>query len=204
MKKTMKKTIKKIVTSFMSIILIALLAVSMVGCGPEEAEAKVIVKDLVEKSFELNEIYFGKKGLKYRDSGNPAEIYLPVLETEKYVLKSKLIEATYNVFCEDYADSIINMAFSGAQSEINQNSVKSRFLLKEDDDWLYINKDYEYPIEYFTEYDFSTIEIEYTSGSFIDAKINGKRKTDKGYENVTVEISLVNEDNGWRLQDATY
>lgn len=201
----MKIPKKRIFAIFTSIILIAILAVSMVGCGgPEEAEAKAIVKDLVESSLELNEIYFGKKGLNYRDSGNPAETYLPVLETEKYVFKSKLVEATYKVFCEDYADSIIKMAFSGAQSEINQNSVKSRFMLIGDDDWLYINKDYEYPIEHFTEYDFSTIKIDYISGSFIDATIEGKRMTDKGYENVTVDISLVNEDNGWRLQDATY
>lgn len=196
---------KRFFAIFLSIILIATLVISMVGCGgPEEAQAKAIVIDLVERSYELNDIYFGKKGLNYRDSGNPAEMYLPVLETEKYYLKSKLEKATREVFCEDYADSIINLAFRGAQSEINQNSVKSRFMLMEDDDWLYINKEYEYPIEYFTEYDFSTIEITYISGSFIDATIKGKRMTDNGYESVSVDISLVNEDNGWRLQDATY
>lgn len=196
---------KRFLTIFVSILLIATMAVSMVGCGgPEEAEAKAIVKDLIERSFELNDIYFGKKGLNYRDSGNPAEMYLPVLETEKYYSKSKLIDATKAVFCEDYADSIINLAFSGAQSEINQNSVKSRFLLREDDDWLYINKDYEYPVENFTEYDFSTIEITYISGSFIDATVKGKRIGENGYEDVTVNVYLVNEDNGWRLNSSTY
>ena len=196
---------RKFLTVFASILLIAIMVVSMVGCGgPEEAEAKAIVKDLVEKSYEINEIYFGKKGLDYRDSGNPAEMYLPVLETEKYFLKSKLENATRLVYCEDYADSIIELSLTGIQSPINVDSVKSRFAYVHDDDWLYINKDYDYPLEYFTEYDFSTMEIKYISGSFIDATIKGKRMTDKGYEDVTVNISLVNEDNGWRLQNPTY
>lgn len=196
---------KRFFAIFVSIILIALMAVSMVGCGgPEEAEAKAIVKDLVERSFELNDIYFGKKGLAYRDSGNPADLYLPVLETEKYYSKKKLEEATREVYCKDYADSLIQLSLTGIQSPINVDSVKSRFAYVYDDDWLYINKDYEYPLEYFTEYDFSTIEITYTSGSFIETTISGKRMTDKGYENVTVTLELVNEDNGWRLNNPTY
>lgn len=196
---------KRIFTVFAAIILIATIAVSMVGCGgPEEAEAKAIVKDLIEKSYEINEIYFGKKGLKYRDSGNPAEMYLPVLETEKYYLKSKLEEATRLVYCKEYADSIIHLSFTGVQSPINLNSVSSRFAYDYDDDWIRINKNYEYPNEYFTEYDFSTMEITYISGNVIDVTIKGKIMSDEGYKNVTVNLSLVNEENGWRLKDPTY
>ena len=196
---------KKFFAIFLSIILIAVMAVCLVGCGPEEAEAKALVKDLMSRSFELNEIYFGKKGLAYRDTGNSNDIYMPVLETEKYVLKSQLVDATTAVFSLDYSSSIISMAFGGVQSEINQNSVQSRFMVLSDDDWLYVNKNYDYPIENFTEYDLNTIVITYTSGSFIEATVEGKVKTDKGEtKKVTAEITLVNEKSGWRLQSSTY
>lgn len=195
---------KRIITAIASIILIAAMAVGMVGCGPEEAEAKALVKDLVSRSLELNDIYFGKSGLKYIDSGNSNDIYMRVLETEKYVLKSKLVEATYEVFAFDYATSIITMAFNGAQSEINQNSVQSRFMVMGDDDWLYVNRNYEYVYEEGTKYDFNTIEITYTSSNIIDATICGEYKTENGYENTVVNVSLVCEDGQWRLNSATY
>jgi len=195
---------KRFFTIFASIILIAIMALSMVGCGPKEQEAKALVKDLVSKSLELNDIYFGKNGLKYKDSGNPNDIYLPVLETEKYVLKSKLVEATKSVFSEGYAFSIINMAFSGIQSEINSNSVQSRFMVMGDDDWLFVNKNYEYVYEVGTEYDFDTIEITYTSSKFIEATVKGKTMTEKGIKDTVVNVTLVCESEGWRLNSATY
>lgn len=195
---------KRIFTVFASIILIALMAIGMVGCGPEEAEAKELVKDLVSRSLELNDIYFGKSGLNYVDSGNPNDIYMRVLETEKYVLKSDLIEATYKVFSQSYATSIITMAFNGAQSEINQNSVQARYMVMGDDDWLYINRNYEYVYETGTEYDFDTIVITYTSLNFVEATVSGKYMTEDGYVDTVVNVTLVREDDQWRLNSATY
>ena len=196
----MKKTFIKAV----SIMLIAILAIGMVGCGPEENEAKALIEDLVSLSLELNDIYFGKKGLEYIDSGNSNDIYMRVKETEKYILKSKLVEATYSVFSQDYATSIINMAFNGAQSEINQNSVQSRYMVMGDDDWLYINKDYDYVYDEGTTYDFNTIEITYTSSSFVEATICGKYKAEDGYKDTVVNVTLICEDDQWRLNSATY
>lgn len=195
---------KRIFTAIASIILIAVMAIGMVGCGPEEEEAKALVEDLVSRSLELNDIYFGKKGLKYIDSGNPNDIYMRVSETEKYALKSELIKATNKVFSQSYASSIIDMAFNGVQSEINVGSAQSRFMVMGDDDWLYVNKDYDYIYENGTEYDYSTIEITYTSSKFVEATISGKYMTDKGYVDTVVDITLVCENDEWRLNSATY
>ena len=196
--------VKRIFAISMSIILIALLAVSMVGCkGPEEEEAKAIVKDLVSRSVVLNEIYFGKKGMEYRDTGNPNDIYMPVLETEKFVLKSKLVEETRAVFTLTEANSIIDMAFNGVQSEINQNSVLARYMVLADDDWLYINKKYEYPFECLTQYNYDTINITYSSSKFIEATIEGIREENGEIKTVLVEVELALEENGWRLYSST-
>ena len=205
--------LKRFFAIFMSTILIAVMAISLVGCGPEESEAKALVKDLVSRSEELNEIYFGK-GLRYKDTGNSNDVYLPVDEKEKYTQKSKLVTATRKVFSSDYASSIINMAFNGVQSEINQNSVISRYMVMSDEsnyDILYVNKSYEPLVNKLPEYDFDTIVITKTSSRFVEATIEAMvevtEQTETGpvtqMKKMTIDVTLVLEDDGWRLDSAT-
>lgn len=183
---------------FLSTILIAIFAISAVGCSDvEEGEAKELVENLLTEAYELNEIYYGH-GLEYRDDGNPNSIYKPVKETETYVLKSKLVEKTREVFSETYADSLIEMAFNGVQSEINQNSVQSRYMVMGDfGDELYVNINYVPVVKEIAKYDFSTIEIGKISGSFIEATV-------KTVDGITVDVTLINEDDVWRLDSGTY
>ena len=116
---------KGIVKAILALMLVTVIAFSIVSCGAPDDEAAIsLVKDLVEGSYELNEIYFGS-GLKYRDSGNPNDVYMPVLETEKYILKTRLLEKTREVFSESLSYCIIDMAFNGVAREINQNTVLS-------------------------------------------------------------------------------
>ena len=204
--------VKRIFLIFMSALLIALLAVSTVGCGcgPEEAEAKALVLDLVNRSQELNRIYYGK-GLSYKDSGNPNDIYMEVSESEKYCLKSRLLADTRKVFSDTYATSIINMAFNGVASEINQNSVQARYMVRGDDDWLYVNKSYKPLVNTLPEYDFDTIVITKTSSRFIEATIEAvvdvKKETKDGIvierKKDVIEVTLILEGNVWRLDSAT-
>ena len=182
----------------LSTILIALVAISVVGCEDvTEEEAKAMVEDFLTKAYELNEIYYGA-GLEYKDDGNPNNIYKPVRETEKYTLKSALVERTNEVFSQTYAYSLIDMAFNGVQSEINQNSVMARYMVMGDfGDDIYVNIEYEPAVDKISEYDFSTIEIGKISGTFIEATV-------KTVEGVTVDVTLINESDGWRLDSASY
>ena len=187
---------KRVIKTILALALIASFAISAVGCGaPDTETAKTTVKDLVTQSYELNQIYFGE-GLKYRDSGNANDVYMPVLETEKYILKSRLVERTKEVFSESLAISLIDMAFSGVQSEINQNSVMSRYMVQSDDDYLYVNKDYEPVVDKVAEFNYDTIVITKVSGRFITATV----ETTGGE---VIEVTLVKEKSGWRLDSYT-
>ncbi len=188
---------KNIFKAIISFILIATVAIGMVGCSkPSEDEAVSLVKDLVSRSYELNVIYYGE-GLKYKDSGNPNDIYMVVFEKEKYILKSQLTRATREVFSESFATSIIDMSFNGVQSQINQNSIQSRYMTQIDDDLLYVNRTYKPVVEKIAEYNYDTIEISKISRHFIEAEI----KTTSGQ---LVSVTLIKEDNGWRLDSGTY
>lgn len=189
---------KRIIKFASVIMLIAILAISVIGCGKlSENEAKKAIKDLINDAYELNEIYYGK-GIVYKDSGNPNDLYMQAYENEKYALKNKLVERTYEVFSETYAESLIGLAFGGAQSEINQGSIQPRYMTLEDkyDGWIFVNTDYEPLVEKVAEYDFNTINIIKISRRFIEATI----KTTKNEE---VKVTIVNEGNGWRLDSAT-
>lgn len=188
---------KRIFKAIISFMLIATVAISMVGCEkPTEDEAVSMVKDLVSRSYELNVIYYGE-GLKYKDSGNPNDIYMVVYEQEKYILKSQLTKATREVFSESFATSIIDMSFNGVQSEINQNSVQPRYMTQIDDDLLYVNRTYEPVVGEIAKYNYDTIEILKISRRFIEAEI----KTTSGQ---VVGVTLIKEDGGWRLDSGTY
>ena len=189
----------KLIKSAVSLMLIAVLAVSIVGCGCSkisEDEAYTVLKDLIERSYVLNVIYYGE-GLKYRDSGNPNDEYGMVLETESYILRSSLEKETREVFTQTYADSIINMAFLGVQSAINQNSVMPRYVTMGDDDLIYVNKNYKPVVQEIAQYDYKTLKITKISRRFIEAEI----KTTKG---INVDVVLVNENGAWRLDSGTY
>ena len=190
----MKKTVFKISLLAM---LIVILAISLVGCGKiSEDEAKTYIKDLVEKSYDLNDIYFGK-GLNYVDNGNPNDSYMVVSVTERYITKNALIIATRQVFSQTYAQSLIDGAFSGYGSPINQNSVMSRYSIFDEDGLIYVNKNYEALIEQVRTYNFENIEITKISRRFVEANIFTEK-------NEKVKVVLVKENNEWRLDSATY
>lgn len=190
----MKKAIKVISL----IMLIATLAISVIGCGKvSEDEALTIIEGLIKDAYELNEVYYGK-GISYKNSGNPNDLYMPTYENDKFALKNKLVKRTYEVFSQSYAESLISLAFGGAQSEINQGSIQPRYITLDDDPqgWILVNTDYEPLVKKVAEYDFTTINIIKISRRFIEATI-------KTTENDEVKVTIVKEEMGWRLDSAT-
>jgi len=189
----MKKLIK-----ITAIMLIAVIAISMVGCkAVDENGAKLIVKSLIESSYELNEIYYGK-GLmpQATDSEDDNSLYIPVAGNENYQSRDELVNRTYEIFSDDLAESMIDMAFNGAQGAIGSTLVMARYIeyygklnVRRNIDGIEIAK-----------YDFSTIEIEKNSRRFIRAKIKIKNSEKSEY----AEITLINEDDGWRLDKNTF
>ncbi|MBO5312606.1 MAG: hypothetical protein J6B29_01440 [Clostridia bacterium] len=180
-----------------SVMLILILSISMAGCSKiSEDEAKSIVNDLVEKSYDLNDIYFGK-GLNYVDSGNPNAIYMVVDVKERYITKKALAEATYAVFSQDYAQDMIDTAFYGVQSEINQGSVQARYRVYDEDDLIHVNKNYTTRIDKISAYKPELTKITKISSRFIDATLI----TEQGEER---SVSMIKEDGQWRLDDSTY
>ncbi len=180
----------------MSLILIAIFAVSIAGCkSVSDTEAKAIFNTLVKESYELNVIYFGD-GLKPQVPENESDLYAPVQGSENYTAKLPLVERTREIFSSDYASDIIKTAFEGEAGAVGTTAVYARYI--EYEGYLSVMRNIE-GIEV-AKYDYSTTEIIKNSKRFIIAKI----KTTNLEKNDFVEITLINEENGWRIDSATY
>ena len=182
-----------------SIILLLALCLCIFGCSINQnskraISAKAIFNYLVSSSYELNVIFFGE-GLEHHEVEN-GELYAPVLSSEKYTTQEELESVAAEIFSSNYTESIINTAFIGNQGGITGTVNFARYI--ESYGCLTARVDYE-PIK-IAEYDFSTTEITKISRKFIQGKI----MTTNFDKNEYVEITLINEDNGWRIDSATY
>ncbi len=110
---------------------ILLLAATLASCGEkhDEAEIKAALDELLPRSFELNEIYFGE-GLPA--TTDQAEInafygtfavnvkslkYHPVDKSCGYTSIAEIMEATEEVYTESYAQYLYELAFDGISSD---------------------------------------------------------------------------------------
>ena len=180
--------------AIISLLLICIIGLSLTSCESRvsEEEATVLVKKFIEDSCELNEIFYGK-GLSYyeNEDGEYSSIYSPVKLDEKYITISALKERTREVFSSSYSNSIIGYVFSLTPGIYGESS-KPRY--SESGGYITVLRDYE--VIEITEYDYDTVKIK---------KIKRKeiRATVMSTENEEVEIILVKERDGWRLDSAT-
>lgn len=187
----------KSIIKMMSLILIVIFTISIAGCTSKvsEEEAKAIFNTIVKESYELNVIYFGE-GLKPQIPEDENDLYVPVQGSENYTAKLPLVERTREIFSTDYASDIIKTAFEGEIGAIGSSAIYARYI--EYDGYLSVRRNIK-GVEV-AKYDYTTTEIIKISSRFIVAKI----KTNNLEKNEYVEITLINEEDGWRIDSATY
>ena len=203
-----------------SLIAAILCLLFLVGCGegpgPSDEEAVKIVAELVEASYELNDIYFGA-GMKseVEEKEGFAGIYGYVSDDAPYKMESELREATLNVFTKDYSNIIFQTFLSGYSDDKSGAVVYARYI--ENGDRLMKRADYEPLVPDARTYDLDNITIVSSRAQTIKATlhsfVNGVPDVD-----VTVTLRLEErerdgEETGsltdpyemvWRLDTPTY
>lgn len=185
---------KKISKILLCLIMIFTLTFPLVSCGGmEEAEAKVLVEEIVKRSVTLNDILYGK-GMEYEESedGKYSTIYSRVKDSAPFKTKKELEKEIKEVFTAAYANSLVSHAFTLTTGLFGDNSYPR--YQEGSDKVLTVMRDYE--AREITQYNFDTIKIEKCRKNKIIATILST-------ENELVEIYLIKEVNGWRLDSAT-
>lgn len=195
----------------LALTLIATLSAS--GCTKKLSrdEATNYIKDLVEKSYEINVIVFGE-GLEHLDEKDKDyPLYSPIIENEKYNSISDIRLAIRKVYSSEYARNLEEIAFVGAQSGIEGTTLYPRYIENIEGELCILNDytilDYEnesgekYEGIKVLKYDPSTVEITKISRRFVEANVQSYDKT------TTIKVTLIRQEvNGefeWRLHSPT-
>ena len=204
-------------------VLAALILVcGLASCGGgvhTEEEIRVALEELLPKSFELNEIYFGE-GLPMSDDRSLVEEFYSIFDSDVeainyhpvdpscgYTTETDIREATLAVYTEDYAGYLFGRAFSGISATFNEGqemeytstAVYAMYIEQDGILTVRINLADE-AIELGREYDLDGMELVTNEESFVVVKIptvmNGKA--------LDVKLRLVKTADGWRLDSPTY
>ena len=120
---------KKIISAALAAICLITSAVSLSSCTVKIADEGAFLAEvgtLIEKSYEVNEIFFGK-GLEFEDEGKtPDEIlaeckteeekiylYLPVKESAKYKTREEIMNLAHAVYSASYCEYLEARGFEG-------------------------------------------------------------------------------------------
>lgn len=202
-----------------AVLLILLTLTSCGGGVHSEEEIRTVLDELLPKSFELNEIYFGE-GLPMSndkamveqfygmfDSDVEAINYHPVDVSCGYTTETDIREATLEVFTADYAEYLFGRAFSGISATFNEGeeqeytstAVYAMYIEQDGILTVRINLDEE-AIPLGRTYDLDGMELTENAENFVIAKI----PTEMDGRALDVELRLVKTPDGWRLDSPTY
>ncbi len=185
---------KKIVSLILIVVLLCG-SLAMSSCARQsDDEARAIVRDLIERSYNLNVAYYGQ-GLPY-DSENQVEgNYYHVAEDAPFKVRNDLIVETKAVFSDRIATDLIKVYIDGTSSY--GVVVYARYITGYDG-YLTVYKDYDYILENVQKYNPETIELEKNSRKEIKATVQSYDGTSQ------IEVVLVYEVDGWRIDSPTY
>lgn len=199
-----------------------LILLTLTSCGGgvhSEEEIRTVLDELLPKSFELNEIYFGEglpmsndkamveKFYGMFDSDVEAINYHPVDVSCGYTTETDIREATLEVFTADYAEYLFGRAFSGISATFNEGeeqeytstAVYAMYIEQDGILTVRINLDEE-AIPLGRTYDLDGMELTENAENFVIAKIS----TEMDGRALDVELRLVLTPDGWRLDSPTY
>lgn len=178
-----------------------LFALLLCSCGAEIDEEEVIdaAKQLIEDSVKINNYIWGPLQ-EYDETAEPYDDtsggeYYPLKDGFPYSSMEELKEAISNVYSEGYCENIFSTLFKFEDDVLGYFS--PRYV--EMNGQLYINKNYSV-YELNTVLLTDTIKIVGSGGYYVVISIDYQNGTDSG----ELELTMLNEENGWRLDTATY
>lgn len=206
-----KKKQKRYFAAFAAVLFALVLMLS--SCGSKAPDIDTIrdeLSSLIDASAEINEILFGEglpvysrdggeeEAAIYNDMKESLSAYEVVREDAKYLSIDEIKSAAELVYSEDYLESVYDMAFVGYADE-TVGTYAARYY--EWDGWLYKNREYEPVVDGTRTYDYSTMKLVKPSrGDYINFTVDSELDGEK----LTVTLSAVLTENGWRLDSPTY
>ena len=210
-----------------ALILAAVALTALFSCGKryEDGEIVAAAKDLIERSEEINKIYFGD-GIPLADEEDYADLFpwlspsVPSEDEEDdmtyYMVKpdcgysstDDVKKATLSVFTEDYSAILFENAFSGVTVVVGEGDQAERQLVSLaryiDSEEGYLagrvpSEEEKLPLG--RVYDLSSVSVVFQRGTEARVKVSS---TSADGETEEIELTLIMTADGWRLDTPTY
>ena len=193
------------------------LCISLISCERnrtyDEAEVKAAAEELILLSVDLNEIYYGK-GIDYSSdvstsSGNYYEASYSSLKKYGIQTIEDLVKKTTRVYTSDYSNEIFETKIGGVYSgegsfELSRYYQKTDVLTGENICIMVYSQAKVYLTDT-VEYDFENMTVLRSKGERVYVSVPVAVTNEEGKsQNVDIEIALIEEENGWRLDSPTY
>ena len=194
-----------------SLILAAVLILALASCGGEknrtydEAEVKTAAERLIKKTELLNKILWGE-GIPYIDeaiyaSGKYYAADPIYLYNHGFMILDDIIEECEQVFSTSYLVSIRTSVFSSSAGDYGMAGYTRYYQGSEN---IMVYTDYIPLLTDTVEYDYENINVKGSVGEKVSVEIPVKvTRGDLSQERI-ITISLVEEDDGWKIDSPTY
>ena len=196
--------------------MLALLSATLVSCGGlQRDEVVTIASELIEKSYEINEIFYGKglalneKSLEAVEESIESGLYAtvtvpPYVEVDAssgYVYIDQLKAAALGVYTEDYAAGMFEAAFEGMTDALGNVIYYARYI---ENDYGTLAMKYEFTdtsYDLSRTYDMESLKIDKQTSSYVLFTVDSYVS---GVPSEPVQLKIVRTDSGWRLDTPTY
>lgn len=197
-------------------IALSIFTLLLVSCGGLERDKVVsIASELIEKSYEINEIFYGE-GLPLKEksleaveenaeSGLYADVLIPpYVEVDSscgYLYIDQMKAAALAVYTEDYCTGMFEYAFEGMNDALGNTLYYARYI---ENDYGALAMKYEFTkttYDLSRTYDMDSLKVDKQTSSYIlftvDSYVDGALSD-------PVQLKIVHTSSGWRLDTPTY
>lgn len=198
------------------ILIILSIAFNLASCDRsyDEQEVATAAKELIINSLFLNEIYWGE-GIPYIYNASTAngaycEANPLFLKNSGFETVEELKNLTQEVFSSSYCDSIFQTAFSSVVDE-TELQLYARYYQKyydvecKEPECIMVYSYFESLLPDTVEYLYDTLTVSHSKKETVYVKVMARVTREDGESQLREKtIALIEEENGWRLDSATY
>lgn len=199
-------------------LILALVSVfSLFSCEKDreydEAVVSAAAKTLIEKSKNLNRIYWGS-GIEYIEDLNYKNGYYYRASTyDTHTLGfdtiSELKEITRKVFSNDYSNNIFSTTLTSISDETGIQTY-ARYVQKYEDveqtipEYILVNSNARVLLDSKVEYLYDTLKVIGSKGQTVYVTLNAEVSKNSKTQIREIKIGLIEESEGWRIDSPTY
>ena len=194
-----------------SLILAAVILLLFVSCGGEknreynEEEVKAAAEVLILKSAKLNDIFWGA-GIPYEEDDNYKNgLYYPADFTYLHNLGAQtvddILKLTAQVFTKGYTVSIYSSTFSSQTGDYGMAGYTRYY---QGTECIMVYSAYKPLLTDNVEYITEELEVIGSKGQVVTVKLPIKVTRGGEVQQSQIEVNLIEEDEGWRIDSPTY